>query len=153
MASSRIPVSRIAVHKWLRLVIAAPITSVLSASACSSDQSSAPVASVCSSSSSNSDFGFSVHPVDAQTDTRLAAVITANEGDYQVTLLPGPGGVLGNPPDGYYGVLNRPGLYRLTVSAAGYTVWSRDSVRVQRDANCRIETVFMTVPLTRSPAL
>ena len=102
----------------------------------------------CSADSSFNDFGLSVHPVNARTNARLSAVITAADMDYKETLLPGLGGALGDPPDGYYGVRNRPGLYRLTVAAVGYTVWSRDSIRVQRNANCRIETLFVTAPLT-----
>lgn len=109
-----------------------------------------PSAVPCSPDSTSVGYAFSVHPIDAETRSRLAAVIVATDGGYRETLTPGPGGVLANPPEGYYGVRNRPGIYRLDVSAAGYAAWFIDGLRVQRDANCRIALSSITVPLRRN---
>jgi hypothetical protein len=147
----RFAVSWIPVHPPLRRALLASIAAILGANACSSGRSSASITAACSPDPSINDFGLAVHPVNTRTNARVAATIIAADGDYRETLVPGPGGALGDPPDGYYGVRNRPGLYRLTVAAVGYAVWSRDSIRVQRNASCRLETLFITAPLMPDP--
>ena len=134
----------------VRQILVASLGVALGVGGCRSDRISGSETTACSPEASITEFAFSVHPVDAQTGARLSATIVASDGDYRETLLPGPGGLLGNAPDGYYGVPNRSGTYRLTASAAGYAVWSRDSIRVRRDANCRLETVSLTIPLLPS---
>ena len=83
--------------------------------------------------------------LDSATGAGLAqaAVAVAREGDFADTLR-GTDSIVS-------GAHERAGTYRVELSAPGYVDWSRDGVKVERDA-CHVQTVRLRALLVRQAA-
>jgi hypothetical protein len=115
--------------------------------ACGGDIASPP----CVGADSSITFGLYVYPFDAVTNARLSATIVARDGTHEETLIPGPG-TPGGPPAGYFGAMNRPGTYAITVTTSGYAPWRLEPVHVQRDNQCHLVPVSVEAPLSTDKA-
>jgi hypothetical protein len=73
----------------------------------------------------------------------VPVIVVAQEGAYVDTLLTYAQSV-------FVGVNDRPGLYRVTVSAAGYQVWERAGIHVWME-DCTVRTTVLDVRLTPAP--
>jgi hypothetical protein len=92
-------------------------------------------------------FGLSVAVRDSVTGRWLAADVWAEEGLFAEPLLPGPDVPGTNAPVSYSGVADRPGRYSVTVIAAGFRPWHRDSIVVRSASGCHVESVSLTALL------
>jgi hypothetical protein len=90
-------------------------------------------------------YGLNVTVNDAATATRICdATVTVSEGAYSETLQPfGP-----VESCSYSGAGERPGLYEVRATRAGYRTTAVPNVRVTAD-ECHVIPVQLTVPLSR----
>lgn len=92
-------------------------------------------------------FGLNVAVRDSATGRWLVADVWAQEGLFTEPLIPGPGDPGTNAPASYSGVADRPGRYSVTVIAAGFRLWQRDSIVVRSSSGCHVESVNLTALL------
>jgi hypothetical protein len=92
-------------------------------------------------------FGLNVAVRDSATGRLLAADVWAEEGHYAESLMPGLGVPGTNAPASYFGLADRPGRYLVTVIAAGFRQWRRDSIVVRSASGCHVEPVNLTALL------
>jgi hypothetical protein len=118
------------------------------------DASSAPVTrdttvttAFCRPSDGRIVFGLNVAVRDSATGRRLAADVWAEEGHFAESLMPGLDVPGTNAPASYSGVADRPGRYLVTVIAAGFRLWRRDSIVVRSASGCHVEPVNLTALL------
>ena len=92
-------------------------------------------------------FGLNVAVRDSATGRWLSADVWAEEGHFAESLMPGLGVPGTNAPASYFGVADRPGRYLVTVIAAGFRHWRRDSIVVRSASGCHVEPVNLTALL------
>lgn len=88
--------------------------------------------------SSLAQWGLSVQVTGADTGQPIAATVIVRDGDYVEELV-----VVG---DRHVGAAERPGTYRLEITADGYTSRVVDGVEVD-DGGCHVDTERFTVAL------
>ena len=92
-------------------------------------------------------FGLNVAVRDSATGRLLAADVWAQEELFAEPLMPGPEVPGTNAPASYFGVADRPGIYSVTVIAAGFRLWQRDGIVVRSSSGCHVESVSLTALL------